>query len=289
VARKRGLAFRHLFIGLGFVIHSKHFRYHARRIASFSAMSQDPQPSSAGASAGRQRSIYLGQKEAQETDARLMGEGHFPMEVLMELAGLSIAQAIEHVYPVKSHRRMLVVAGPGNNGGDGLVTARHLKHFSYNVTVLYPKQPAKKIFEDLVAQCKQLEIPILSEFKEEFDAHFDVIVDGIFGFSFTGEVRPPFDKLLERLNQTRLPIASIDIPSGWDVEKGDVSGNGLNPEFLISLTAPKKCARFFKGKYHFVGGRFVPRKLAEEFGLELGQYEGSAQFAAMPLQQEGKL
>jgi len=216
-----------------------------------------------------------------------MGEGHFPMEVLMELAGLSIAQALEHVYPLQSHRRVLVVCGPGNNGGDGFVTARHLAHFGYNVTILYPKQTAKKLFEDLVAQCRQLEIPILGEFKDEFDGNFDLIVDGIFGFSFTGEVRPPFDKILERLNKARVPLASIDIPSGWDVEKGNVSGKGLTPEFLISLTAPKKCARFFKGRHHFVGGRFMPPKLAAEYGLEVGNYEGGKQFAAMPL--EGKL
>src|SRR5262249_41834191 len=131
-------------------------------------------------------------------------------------------------YPVQSHRRVLVVCGPGNNGGDGFVSARHLAHFGYAVTILYPKATAKKLFEvrpisffsrgdlviifdkDLVAQCRQLNIPIVSEFSGEFEGtfsalarvdpsagSFDLIVDGIFGFSFTGDVRPPFDKILE--------------------------------------------------------------------------------------------
>ena len=52
-------------------------------------------------------------------------------------------------------------------------------------------------------------------------------------------------------------MVSVDIPSGWDVEKGDISNTGLLPEMLISLTAPKQCASTFTG-VHYVGGRFVP-------------------------------
>jgi NAD(P)H-hydrate epimerase len=102
-----------------------------------------------------------------------------------------------------------------------------------------------------------------------------VILDAIFGFSFRSPVRPPFDKVLPLLHQSGLPIVSVDIPSGWDVELGpieltrktendgqekavDESGfKWLEPEVLISLTAPKEGVRAFKGR-HFLGGRFVP-------------------------------
>lgn len=53
-------------------------------------------------------------------------------------------------------------------------------------------------------------------------------------------------------------IASVDCPSGWHVDNGDESGDGLRPDMLISLTAPKNGARHFDGKFHYVGGRFVP-------------------------------
>lgn len=46
--------------------------------------------------------------------------------------------------------------------------------------------------------------------------------------------------------------------AGWDVEQGDVSGGGLRPEMLVSLTAPKNAAEKFEGRHHYVGGRFVP-------------------------------
>jgi NAD(P)H-hydrate epimerase len=64
-----------------------------------------------------------------------MGPLGFSVDQLMELAGLSVACSVASEYPAASHPRILVVAGPGNNGGDGLVAARHLYHFGYSVQV----------------------------------------------------------------------------------------------------------------------------------------------------------
>ena len=86
----------------------------------------------------------------------------------------------------------------------------------------------------------------------------DVILDAIFGFSFKPPVRSPFDSALPLITASKLPIVSVDIPSGWDVEKGNDAGVGLEPDVLISLTAPKEGARKFKGR-HFLGGRFVTK------------------------------
>jgi len=60
---------------------------------------------------------------------------------------------------------------------------------------------------------------------------------------------------------------------GWEIETGDP--NGIQPEVLISLTAPKQCARMFRGKHHFLGGRFVPPELAEKYQLNLPEYPGT--------------
>ena len=96
----------------------------------------------------------------------------------------------------------------------------------------------------------------------------DVILDAIFGFSFSPPLRAPFDAILPVLADSGLPIVSVDIPSGWDVEDGrvpiiieDADGKettflGLTPEVLISLTAPKLGVKDFKEK-HFLGGRFI--------------------------------
>jgi NAD(P)H-hydrate repair Nnr-like enzyme with NAD(P)H-hydrate epimerase domain len=57
----------------------------------------------------------------------------FSIDQLMELAGLSVAASLADVYPPDTLLRVLVLAGPGNNGGDGLVAARHLAHWGYDV------------------------------------------------------------------------------------------------------------------------------------------------------------
>jgi len=130
-----------------------------------------------------------------------------------------------------------------------------------------------------VVQCEYSEIPFSQNLPAKMEEEFDLVVDAIFGFSFKPEsgVRPPFDEVLKRLRETTLPIASIDIPSGWDVEKGDCSGVGIKePELLVSLTAPKMCARFFHNE-HWLGGRFVPPALARKYKLNIPTYPGTEQ------------
>lgn len=73
-------------------------------------------------------------------------EGAFSIDQLMELAGLACAQAVYACYPVDSFPNVLIAAGPGNQGGDGLVAARHLTHFGYSVNVWYPKQGKTELF-----------------------------------------------------------------------------------------------------------------------------------------------
>ncbi|XP_047410498.1 NAD(P)H-hydrate epimerase isoform X2 [Sciurus carolinensis] len=182
---------------------------------------------------------YLSQEEAQAVDEELFNEYQFSVDQLMELAGLSCATAIAKAYPPTSMARstptVLVICGPGNNGGDGLVCARHLKLFPMMIDELY-----------------------------------DLVVDAIFGFSFKGDVREPFRSILSVLSGLTVPIASIDIPSGWDVEKGN--SGGIQPDLLISLTAPKKSATQFTGRYHYLGGRFVPPALEKKYQLNLPSY-----------------
>mmetsp|Transcript_67254 Transcript_67254/g.212811 ORF Transcript_67254/g.212811 Transcript_67254/m.212811 type:complete len:334 (+) Transcript_67254:51-1052(+) len=222
----------------------------------------------------------LGQEEAIAIDEELMSTPGFSVDQLMELAGLSVASAVMDAFPPPASQRVLIVCGPGNNGGDGLVAARHLYHFGYTPVVVYPKRTDRQLFVNLVQQCEQLSIPVLAEMPQlgHILGAYDVAVDALFGFSFKGQPRPPFDSILETLRSAApaVKLLSVDIPSGWDVEAGDVSGDGLRPDALISLTAPKKSAAGFTGR-HYLGGRFVPPGLAERYGLRLPRYPGAAQ------------
>ena len=78
----------------------------------------------------------LSQDQATKIDEELMAQPGFAIEQLMELAGLSCASALADAFPKVEGKRVLVLCGPGNNGGDGLVAARHLYHFGYAVEVL---------------------------------------------------------------------------------------------------------------------------------------------------------
>ena len=218
-----------------------------------------------------------------------MGPLGFSIDQLMELAGLSVASALTSEYPPTTHPRALVLAGPGNNGGDGLVAARHLHHFGYRVSVCYPRPTDRPLYHSLVTQCTALRIPFIQVedvVQTPLEETADIVVDALFGFSFKGPPRPPFDALLHHMTASTSSsttstgstrIVAVDVPSGWDVEQGDVANSGLLPSMLVSLTAPKLCARFFTGDHHYLGGRFVPPEIIEKYGLNLPPYPGSSQ------------
>jgi NAD(P)H-hydrate epimerase len=99
-------------------------------------------------------------------------------------------------------------------------------------------------------------------------------------FSFSGAVRAPFDTILPAMRESKVPLVSVDIPSGWNVEEGPGQdpGAALQPDVLISLTAPKKCAAHFKGTGgHYLGGRFVPPPIATKYGFSQPPFPGTEQ------------
>ena len=166
------------------------------------------------------------------------------------------------------------------------MAARHLHHFGYqSVAICVPKATDKPLFVGLRRQCASLGLPFL-----EPDAvltppalrqRYDLVVDALFGFSFKGPVRPPFDALLRQLSAAPgdggPAVASVDVPSGWDVDADDLPAGGLRPDLLVSLTAPKLCARAFRGR-HWLGGRFVPPAIRERFALHgLPPFPGGSQ------------
>ncbi|KAF5536130.1 hypothetical protein FCIRC_12222 [Fusarium circinatum] len=217
----------------------------------------------------------LGAKAAAALDQELMSTGAFSIDQLMELAGLAVSQAVYRLQPLESGRRILVACGPGNNGGDGLVAARHLRQYGYSPSVFYPKRSKNDLYQRLAKQLEDLEVPFVDDFSSALNST-DHVVDAIFGFSFSGEVREPFPAVIQALQDTKLPVTAVDAPSSWDIEDGPPKsglGSSFMPTALISLTAPKPLVKHFKGR-HFIGGRFVTPSIAKKYDFEVPEYRG---------------
>ncbi|XP_004924306.1 NAD(P)H-hydrate epimerase [Bombyx mandarina] len=228
---------------------------------------------------------YLNQSEAAALDQDLFTEYKFSVDQLMELAGLSVASAIAKVFPPSTHSSALIVCGPGNNGGDGLVAARHMQLFGYNVSVHYPKRTPKPLYENLLEQCIRFNVNIIDKLPDTKDLNneYKVLVDALFGFSFKPPVREELKPALDALIDSNLPVCSVDIPSGWDVEKGPGEGRALKPALLISLSAPKLCAKpeFLRNTKHYLGGRFLPTDILKKYNLEIPQYPDQEQIVKL--------
>ncbi|KAK4628961.1 NAD(P)H-hydrate epimerase [Fulvia fulva] len=230
-------------------------------------------------------------KAAAALDEQLMSTGAFTIDQLMELAGLAVAQCLYKLSPpTASSSKILIACGPGNNGGDGLVAARHLRYFGYKPSVYYPKQGKAEIYGRLRTQLEQLRVPFVDDFHGGLGGT-DYVIDAIFGFSFSGEVREPFPRVIQALAESKIPVLAVDAPSSWNIETGppgEGPGKGYMPSALISLTAPKPLVRWFRGR-HFVGGRFVGEEVAGRFGFDVPPYEGCEGIVEVEGGGEGKL
>jgi NAD(P)H-hydrate epimerase len=225
----------------------------------------------------------LTSRAAAALDAELLSL--FSLDQLMELAGHAAAVAVAELFPLASHPRVLLLCGPGNNGGDGLVCARHLASFGYSPRCVVPKRPrdaaspSGALFQRLLLQLQHMQVPVAevaSLAPAAGSARDDVIVDALFGFSFDsrGGIREPFAAVLAELAALAAgtPVLSIDVPSGWPVDGAgagsELPPSSLRPAALLSLTAPKPCSAAFSGA-HFLGLRCLPPELAARHGLDM--------------------
>ncbi|KAJ7308253.1 hypothetical protein JRQ81_008779 [Phrynocephalus forsythii] len=218
---------------------------------------------------------YLSRAEAGAIEKDLVEEFRFGPQQLIEIWGHACATAVTKVFPrrslLKKQPTLLVVCGCEQNGAIGLACARHLRVFEYEPTIFYPKRSSNALYRDFTTQCEKMDIPFLSYLPTEVqlisDA-YNLVVDAILGVEATpGEVLEPYGTILATLKQIQIPLVR------WDVETG--SSDGISPDVLVSLVAPKQCATRFMGKHHLVAGRFLPYDLQKKFELNLPEYPGT--------------
>lgn len=142
-----------------------------------------------------------------------------PGYTLMERAGASALEVLRQHWPLA--RRVVVVAGPGNNGGDGLVLARLAQQAGLSVTVLLAADPARLRGEAQQAHAALLAAGLRAE---AFDAarlqDTDVIVDALLGIGARGPLPGEWVRIIEAINHSGRPVLALDVPSGLDADGG---------------------------------------------------------------------
>ena len=170
--------------------------------------------------------------------------GGTPLDALMEQAGLAVAQEVWLTLGIASGRRVLVLVGPGDNGGDGLVAARHLADFDADVCVyMTTKRDADKNL-DLVRE-RGVTVFMAGDdsgfehLQEALDGA-EVVVDALLG---TGRSRPIegtlaeiLRRLGERMRSSRPPkVIAVDLPTGVDADTGTADPLVVAAELLRKL------------------------------------------------------
>jgi len=188
----------------------------------------------------------LTREQMRELDIRTMKDLDIPSALLMECAGARVTDLILEHYSAALHGHILVLCGYGNNGGDGMVIARHLRTLSHQVSILMPLQG--KMSPETTAnlkRCEQLRIPILTleELSEDVLGHTTLIIDALYGIGFRGELPQNliclFDSIAlhqahrEAQGSPRITAIAIDIPSGLDANNGN--GSALVCDATIAI------------------------------------------------------
>jgi ADP-dependent NAD(P)H-hydrate dehydratase / NAD(P)H-hydrate epimerase len=182
--------------------------------------------------------------EVDELSCKVYG---LTSEVLMEAAGIQAARECQqNFYPELTRGLTVVICGPGNNGADGLVMARHLHSMGYRDLLVVLAAVKSKRAEMFKLQLKRAELHglrIIDGFREikklEQIQSAALIVDALFGVGFKKKLEGDYRTLVDRINALRAPIVSLDCPSGFNCDTGVTVGGAIKAHTTFTFGLPK--------------------------------------------------
>jgi len=206
---------------------------------------------------------YISRDQVRALDRRAIEEFGVPGVVLMENAGRGAAEVL---LQLGVGGRVVVCCGKGNNGGDGLVIARHLDNRSVGVQILFFGKPEELTGEaavnfDIVRRSGLPRTVFANQVPaEELDrelAGVDWIVDALLGTGVTGPARPPLDRVIAAINGSQVRVLAVDLPSGLDCDSGLPLGACVRALHTVTFVASKKgfanpAAKEWIGQVHVV-------------------------------------
>lgn len=187
-------------------------------------------------------------QQIRELDVLAIEHVGIPGLVLMENAARNVAEAIYHWLVNPGAQRVVVLCGPGNNGGDGFVVARHLHNAGVRVAVVLAAAREKLRGDALLnfGICERMELEIVDatdtgglKRAEGVMERSDVVVDALLGSGVTGAPRDRIRELIERANASRATRIAIDIPSGLNADTGAVYEPCFQAAATITFVASK--------------------------------------------------
>ncbi|MBR5134530.1 MAG: NAD(P)H-hydrate dehydratase [Clostridia bacterium] len=167
-------------------------------------------------------------------------DGGLPYETLMERAGAAVAEYVEKRYSSDDLRRVLVLCGNGNNGGDGFVVARHLMcDSSRRVTVALLDGHPKTALAQMMLERLPETVEITQTVAPSVLSETTLVVDGVYGIGFHGRLSDEVSALFSRINELSVPVAAIDVPSGLHADDGTCDPAALRADLTVTFTALK--------------------------------------------------
>ncbi len=224
-------------------------------------------------------------QEMQLLDRRTIEEYGVPGLILMENAGLGVLREMSHRYGDLTRAILTVVAGKGNNGGDGFVVARHLYQQGIRVRVYLLGQKDKikgdartnlLIFEKIGGEVRELAHPKIAgaEIQElkSFLNQSLLIVDAIFGTGLTSTradlSEQIYSQVITLMNESTRPIVAVDLPSGISSDTGEVLGTAVKADLTVTFGLPKRGHYLYPGAAYRGALRVVdigiPKSLVRE-------------------------
>lgn len=190
----------------------------------------------------------LSVQQMREADSNAIEKFKIPSLVLMENAGRSVAREIMKNTSLDK-KKVIIVAGKGNNGGDGLVIARILSTLDINISVFLLSQK-EELSVDAMHQlsiCEKSNIEINYFNEKTILNHFklsvlnsSLVVDAIFGTGLKGKLKYLQDEIIKIINNSAVSVISVDIPSGISGDSGSIVGNAVKADVTVTFGALKR-------------------------------------------------
>ena len=196
----------------------------------------------------------------------------FLRKFMMENAGAaSVKRLIEKFGDIKS-KSVLVFAGLGNNGGDGLVIARHLSGYGSNVTVFLLGEPDNIRSEEcswnwnLLEKMKSVKLFTGGNLDHLNNLEFDIIIDAVLGTGISGKIREPQASAITFVNKSNAFKLAVDVPSGVDPD----TGNKNSPHVISNITVTFHRMKVGMPKAQDVCGEIFVEKIGIPIEAEIG-------------------